>query len=359
MPPPPPPLHHNPYSKREDEQYQYHHNSKSDKLSLLMNVANYVPQDNSKMFRAVAGMVSSNNQTQQLGNDNQFLYDKKRPQPPSHKITDNTITNQVRYDNSLGLLTRRFVQMLKESPDGTLDLNLSSTHLGVQKRRIYDITNVLEGIGLIEKKGKNNVRWSKQPTTQQSEGENDNYNDNSQNDSDSDTDTDQTPNATDSSLLEEAKASLSSLREEEEGLDEMLSKVQDILKQMSEDPLTKNLAYITHSDIRRIPCFGEDTLLAVKAPFGSTLEVPDPDEGMVGGKRRYEIQLSSKGSSGVPIDVFLIQEDASCSLSSTNSSSHNSLHHHHHHQKHDNIYQTVPHSPNFLKFDSPTSPNRF
>jgi len=29
----------------------------------------------------------------------------------------------------------------------------------VQKRRIYDITNVLEGIGLIEKKGKNNIQW--------------------------------------------------------------------------------------------------------------------------------------------------------------------------------------------------------
>ena len=28
-----------------------------------------------------------------------------------------------------------------------------------QKRRIYDITNVLEGIGLIEKKSKNNIQW--------------------------------------------------------------------------------------------------------------------------------------------------------------------------------------------------------
>ena len=29
----------------------------------------------------------------------------------------------------------------------------------MQKRRIYDITNVLEGIGLIEKKSKNNIQW--------------------------------------------------------------------------------------------------------------------------------------------------------------------------------------------------------
>ncbi|KAM0056917.1 putative transcription factor E2F-DP family [Helianthus debilis subsp. tardiflorus] len=29
----------------------------------------------------------------------------------------------------------------------------------VQKRRIYDITNVLEGIGLVEKATKNHIRW--------------------------------------------------------------------------------------------------------------------------------------------------------------------------------------------------------
>lgn len=29
----------------------------------------------------------------------------------------------------------------------------------MQKRRIYDITNVLEGVGLIEKKSKNNIIW--------------------------------------------------------------------------------------------------------------------------------------------------------------------------------------------------------
>lgn len=34
----------------------------------------------------------------------------------------------------------------------------------VQKRRIYDITNVLEGIGLIEKNLKNRIQWKYERT---------------------------------------------------------------------------------------------------------------------------------------------------------------------------------------------------
>lgn len=64
-----------------------------------------------------------------------------------------------RYDNSLGLLTRKFVKLLRDSDGGILDLNFAAENLEVQKRRIYDITNVLEGIGLIEKNSKNNVKW--------------------------------------------------------------------------------------------------------------------------------------------------------------------------------------------------------
>ena len=35
-----------------------------------------------------------------------------------------------------------------------------------QKRRIYDITNVLEGIGLIEKRNKNCIKWKVSPETE-------------------------------------------------------------------------------------------------------------------------------------------------------------------------------------------------
>jgi hypothetical protein len=57
----------------------------------------------------------------------------------------------TRYDTSLGLLTRKFIDLLENSPDGVIDLNIASVQLNVQKRRIYDITNVLEGIGILEK----------------------------------------------------------------------------------------------------------------------------------------------------------------------------------------------------------------
>merc|ERR1712117_552039 len=65
-----------------------------------------------------------------------------------------------RFEKSLGLLTTRFVTLLQEAEDGILDLKLAADALNVkQKRRIYDITNVLEGIGLIEKKNKNCIQW--------------------------------------------------------------------------------------------------------------------------------------------------------------------------------------------------------
>lgn len=56
-----------------------------------------------------------------------------------------------RYDTSLGLLTKKFVDLLEATDDGIIDLNVASVQLNVQKRRIYDVVNVLEGIGILEK----------------------------------------------------------------------------------------------------------------------------------------------------------------------------------------------------------------
>jgi hypothetical protein len=52
------------------------------------------------------------------------------------------------------------VRGVGRTPDGHLPLPPPPPRAPqVQKRRIYDITNVLEGVGLVEKKGKNNILW--------------------------------------------------------------------------------------------------------------------------------------------------------------------------------------------------------
>merc|ERR1712096_364408 len=72
------------------------------------------------------------------------------------KMALNVLDPNSRFEKSLGLLTTRFVTLLQEAEDGVLDLKVAADTLNVrQKRRIYDITNVLEGIGLIEKSIKN------------------------------------------------------------------------------------------------------------------------------------------------------------------------------------------------------------
>ena len=64
-----------------------------------------------------------------------------------------------RFDASLEALTARFRAELDHAPDGVLDLNEAAERLNVVKRRIYDMTNVLEGIGVIEKVSKNRIMY--------------------------------------------------------------------------------------------------------------------------------------------------------------------------------------------------------
>ncbi|KAF7642431.1 hypothetical protein LDENG_00257970 [Lucifuga dentata] len=62
-----------------------------------------------------------------------------------------------RADVALAKLTRRFLDLLVAAPDGSLDL--LATSLQTRKRRVYDITNVLGGISLIQKESPNRIKW--------------------------------------------------------------------------------------------------------------------------------------------------------------------------------------------------------
>ncbi|XP_076999723.1 transcription factor E2F3 isoform X2 [Tamandua tetradactyla] len=187
----------------------------------------------------------------------------KTPKSPSEK---------TRYDTSLGLLTKKFIQLLSQSPDGVLDLNKAAEVLKVQKRRIYDITNVLEGIHLIKKKSKNNVQWMGCSLSE------------------------------DGGMLAQCQGlskEVTELSEEEKKLDELIQSCTLDLKLLTEDSENQRLAYVTYQDIRKISGLKDQTVIVVKAPPETRLEVPDPIESL-------QIHLSSTQG---PIEVYLCPEE--------------------------------------------------
>ncbi|XP_057457435.1 transcription factor E2FB-like [Lotus japonicus] len=188
------------------------------------------------------------------------------------------LAGSCRYDSSLGLLTKKFINLIKQAEDGILDLNNAADTLEVQKRRIYDITNVLEGIGLIEKKLKNRIQWKGQDVSRPGEA----------NDS-----------------FASIQAEVENLTIEEHRLDEHIREVQDRLRDLSEDENNQKYLFVTEEDMQTLPCFQDKTLIAIKAPHCTTLEVPEPDEAVDYPQRRFRIVLRSTMG---PIDVYLISQ---------------------------------------------------
>ena len=65
-----------------------------------------------------------------------------------------------RFEKSLVELRKKFIDLIKSSGDiKIVNLNEASIILNIQKRIIYNITNILEGFGLIEKIEKNKIKW--------------------------------------------------------------------------------------------------------------------------------------------------------------------------------------------------------
>jgi len=204
-----------------------------------------------------------------------------KPTPRSRKKTkqvgtEDTPKTMSRYDSSLGLLTKRFITLMSSAEGGVLDLNQAAEALSVQKRRIYDITNVLEGIGLIEKESKNNIQWKGSGIL----------------------------STEDAKEIEELSKDVEKFKKEETNLDEELKTLQNTIKQLTEAPENSKHCYVTYDDIRELPNIRGETILAIKAPSGTRLDVPDPDEGMEPGKRRYHIYL--RNDNGQPINVFWV-----------------------------------------------------
>ncbi|XP_058706426.1 transcription factor E2F1 isoform X1 [Poecile atricapillus] len=177
-----------------------------------------------------------------------------------------------RYETSLNLTTKRFLELLSQSPDGVVDLNWAAEVLKVQKRRIYDITNVLEGIQLITKKSKNHIQWLGSQATVGAPGQH--------------------------RLLEKE---LRELQAAERQLDDLIQMCTVQLRLLTEDPANQHAAYVTCQDLRSIVDPAEQMVMVIKAPPETQLQVSDAAEAF---------QVSVRSTQG-PIDVFLCPEDSS------------------------------------------------
>ena len=203
---------------------------------------------------------------------------------PSPKVGDRPANGHR--DCSLGLLTRKIVALIKGSPNCVLDLNSAATRLQVQKRRIYDITNVLEGIGLIDKQSRNNVVWrGNEQTTVSSQAV--------------------------SGDIEELVAENARLEAEDKALDAELERVTLLREQFTEQE--QEMMFLNHSDVRSLPNLRESAVIAIRAPIGTSLEVPDPDVVSLNvlnasdprTRNNYKAEFRSPGGS---IDVCLLDE---------------------------------------------------
>ena len=84
--------------------------------------------------------------------------------PEEFSFEEDYFDNEIeegRQENSLCQLTKKVLEYIKNKKKLNININELVKDLCVKKRRIYDITNVLQGIGYIEKKGKNEIIWLK------------------------------------------------------------------------------------------------------------------------------------------------------------------------------------------------------
>ncbi|XP_046616314.1 transcription factor E2F2-like [Neodiprion virginianus] len=196
-----------------------------------------------------------------------------------HTPTKNKTVERTRYDTSLSLLTKKFIHLVENSRDGVVDLNVASEKLEVQKRRIYDITNVLEGIGILEKKSKNNIQWKggQLPGEQLD--------------------------------VVDLRREVADLEAKENTLDRLIHGAEKNLRELCAD---RHYAYVTYHDLRSVTAYREQAIMAVKAPPEATLHVPQPISPF--GEPRLQMYMRSSHGE---IEVFLCPDDPGLKVSNS------------------------------------------
>ena len=81
--------------------------------------------------------------------DEEFCNDKKYDFPSNTESFALSRKTKSRQSNSLDELTKKFMKCVMEAKTSCINLNSVMKKIKVKKRRIYDITNVLEGKSIL------------------------------------------------------------------------------------------------------------------------------------------------------------------------------------------------------------------
>ena len=181
---------------------------------------------------------------------------------------ENSNSKSFKIENSLSQLTQNFLNYIKKKGRVKISINDLVNDLNVKKRRIYDITNVLQGIGYLDKMGKNNFLWIK--------NNNDENNEHAPPNSESAKKDIISENYI--SNYSQLKKEFDELKSKNNELDDLINRYREEFKLISEKNEFKIYGYITFDDIIELSKNENVHFMLIKAPKGTLINVIDDEE---------------------------------------------------------------------------------